>query len=301
MRTPGLLPRVALGIFLLAWFPPLPGVPAGAAEDAKTKVLVVTGPSRHPPGTHEVAAGGRVVEFLLEHARGMPPVDAELVSRWPEQDVLDEVATIVFLGDLFPGETLVNPAKVKADLAKLMDRGCGMVCIHYATGLRKQHVAKDGDHPLLRWIGGYFSSGCPHHRSTARVCTATLAPADVDHPVLRGWKAFTFHDEPYWNNYFGENGPAENVTTLVTSMLPPEDPKQQIIAWAVQRDDGGRGFGIVVPHFFRNWKIDDLRTLVLNGIFWTAKREIPAEGVKTPLSDLAAFEPASVEPRPKKK
>ena len=51
------------------------------------------------------------------------------------------------------------------------------------------------------------------------------------------------------------------------------------------------------------WKIDDLRTLVLNSICWTAKREIPTVGVRTSLPDLAVFEPAAVEPepRPKKK
>ena len=101
-----------------------------------------------------------------------------------------------------------------------------MVCIHYATGLRKQHVAEDGDHPLLGWLGGYFSSGCPHHKSVARVVTATVEPDPGDHPILRGWRKFTFEDEPYWDNYFGKNGPAENVTSLAFAMVPPEAPKK---------------------------------------------------------------------------
>jgi type 1 glutamine amidotransferase len=297
---PELLDRrlVVLAAVLLTCFLPVAADTAIAAGGADAQVLIVTGPSRHPPGTHEVAAGGRVVQFMLEHVQNAPPVRSKLVSEWPrEEKIFGTVATIVMLGDLFPGETLAEPAKVKADLTRLMDRGCGMVCIHYATGLRAEHVGEDGDHPLLGWIGGYFSSGCPHHRSTARVCTATLVPAETAHPVLRGWKAFTFDDEPYWNNYFGKNGPAENVTPLVTSMLPPEDPKKETIAWAVERRDGGRGLGIVVPHFFRSWKIDDLRTLVLNGIFWTAKLDVPPEGLKSELPDLAAFEPAAVEPQ----
>jgi hypothetical protein len=37
----------------------------------------------------------------------------------------------------------------------------------------------------------------------------------------------------------------------------------------------------------------------MNAIVWTAKREIPAGGVKTKSPDLAAFEPASVEPLPR--
>ena len=293
------------GLLLVATAIPGSDAPRVAAAEAKTKVLVVAGPSKHPPGTHEAAAGARLVAYCLEHAQGVKPIQATVVSEWPKDpSAFQDVATIVFFGDLFPAETLDDPAKVKADLAALMDRGCGIVCVHYATGLRGHQVASDGDHPLLHWTGGYFATaGCTHHRSVTRVCTATLSPTSADHPVLRGWKEFTFHDEPYWNNYFGPNGPSENVTALVTSMLPPESPKKETIAWAIERPDGGRGLGIVVPHFFSNWKLDDLRILVLNSVCWSAKLDIPAEGVKSSLPDLATFEPASVEPkaRPQKK
>jgi hypothetical protein len=41
-----------------------------------------------------------------------------------------------------------------------------------------------------------------------------------------------------------------------------------------------------------------LRKFILNGIVWTAKREVPADGVRTDSPDLAAFQPTSVEPKP---
>ena len=85
-------------------------------------------------------------------------------------------------------------------------------------------------------------------------------------------------------------------------MLPPEAPRREIVAWAVSRPDGGRGMGVVMPHFYKNWQVDDLRRLILNGIVWSAKREVPPEGVQTTLPDLAQFEPAAIEPpRPAKK
>ena len=268
-----------------------------AAPPAK-QILIVVGPSNHPPGTHEVAAGGRVVKHCLEQVAGL---DIALLEKWPGKDVVDAAATVVFIGDLFPPETMPEPERIKAELARAMDRGCGLVCVHYATGLRQQHVLEDGAHPLLQWLGGYFASGCPHHRSVARVCPATLTPAETDHPVLRGWKEFHFDDEPYWNNYFGKDGPAKNVTSLVTTMLPPEAPKKETVTWAVERTDGGRGVGLVIPHYYRNWQIDDLRTLVLNSICWTARVEIPEGGIQTTLPDLAVFEPDSVEPQPRPK
>ena len=269
-----------------------------SAEPTKS-VLIVVGPSSHPPGTHEVAAGARVMEHCLGQVDG---VQVTLHQGWPQNSKLvKNAATIVFIGDLFPPEVLPEPEKVKAELAAAMDRGCGLVCVHYATGLRAQHVAEDGSHPLLKWLGGYFASGCPHHKSVARVCPATLTPEKVDHPVLRGWKEFQFDDEPYWNNYFGKDGPLQNVTSLVSTLLPPEAPKKETVVWAVERADGGRGIGLVIPHYYRNWRIDDLRTLILNSICWTAKCEISPDGVQSSLPDLARFEPAAVEPMPQPK
>ena len=54
----------------------------------------------------------------------------------------------------------------------------------------------------------------------------------------------------------------------------------QIVAWAYERPDGGRGFGFTGGHYHRNWGNDDFRKLVLNAILWTAKVEVPAGGVE---------------------
>ncbi len=269
------------------------------AANTPKRILVVVGPSQHPPGTHEVAAGGRLLKYCLEAADHR----ADVITEWPaDAKSHADVASVVFIGDMFPPEVMPNRDAIMADLTALMKRGCGIACVHYATGLEAKHVAADGDHPLLHWMGGYFATRCNHHKSIAKVFReATVEPAKGEHPVLRGWKSFTFHDEPYINNYFGKDGPAKNVTVIATAMLPPEAPKKETIAWAVERPDGGRGFGVVMPHFYRNWKLDDMRTLILNGIVWTAKDDIPANGVRAKLSDLAEFKPDAVEPPIKKK
>ena len=275
-----------------------------AADGAR--VLVVVGPSNHPPGSHEVAAGGRLLQDALQGMKNLDPVQADIVYEWPRDESLREsVATIVFIGDTFPANRFEKPERNLAQLAGMMDRGCGIVCLHYATGLLGEDVKPDGDHPLLRWLGGYFANrSCPHHRSIARVYQeARIAPAAPSHPVSRGWKDFIIHDEPYINNYFGgpDNSPAPNVTALATSMLPPDAPTREIVAWGVERPDGGRGFGIVMPHFYKNWNNDDLRRFILNGIVWTAKLAVPPEGVSTDKPDLGAFKPESVEFIPRKR
>jgi type 1 glutamine amidotransferase len=265
------------------------------------QILILVGPSNHPPGSHEVAASGRLIKHCLEHSENVRGVRAEVISEWPQdRQKLQSIASVVFTGDRFPPEEMPDRDRIMADLKSMMNHGCGLVCVHYATGLGANHVAPDGDHPLLAWMGGYFATRCPHHQSIARIYeAATIEPTKADHPVLRGWKAFTVHDEPYIRNYFGKEGLAKNVTPLATSQLPPEAPQQEIVAWGVSRPDGGRGAGIVMPHFYKNWRVDDLRMLIMNAIVWSTKLDVPAEGVKTPLPELARFEPQSIEPPPR--
>jgi type 1 glutamine amidotransferase len=293
--------KLILLLFLLGGLSlaaPASGAPAAA------RVLIVVGPSTHPPGSHEVAAGGRLLKHCLENMSNLPGVKADVVEGWPDQTLRDAAATVVFIGDTFPPNRLPNAQQNLAELEAMMRRGVGMVCVHYATGLRGEDVAADGSHPLLGWLGGYFANRtCPHHESFAKIFPAvTIRPAAPAHPVSRGWREFTLDDEPYYNNYFGKDGnrPAANVTVLATAMLPPDNPKREPVAWCVERADGGRGFGIVMPHFYKNWALEDLRRFILNGIVWTAKLDVPAEGVQTAPPDLKAFGPGSVEfvPRP---
>jgi type 1 glutamine amidotransferase len=292
-----LLPAVLLALLAAMFLNP-------DASAAGASVLIVVGPSNHPPGSHEVAAGGRLVKHCLENMANVPDVKAIVVQEWPKDDaVLDAARTVIFIGDTFPLQRMPDAQANLAKLGAMMKRGCGIVCVHYATGLRAEDVAADGAHPLLQWLGGYFATKCVHHQSIAKIYpAATITPAAPAHPVSRGWREFTLNDEPYINNYFGGEGNSllPGVTVLATSMLPPDAPRNERVAWCVERPDGGRGFGIVMPHFYRNWKLEDLRRFILNGIVWTAKLDVPADGVRTAPPDLAAFAPAAVEPLPPK-
>jgi hypothetical protein len=57
------------------------------------------------------------------------------------------------------------------------------------------------------------------------------------------------------------------------------------VGWAVERKDGGRGFGFTGGHYFANWWLPDFRRLVLNAIAWTAKIDVPAGGVESTLEE----------------
>ncbi len=280
------------------------GFSSMVAEEEKKVIAVIVGPERHAPGTHEVAAGGRLMAWCLNQAENVPGLEAEVYTSWPSgEEKPREFATLVFIGDQFPGERLDGSGAAMRDLAERMAQGSGIVCVHYATGLGRDDVSPDGDHPLLRWTGGFFATRCDHHQSIARIMKTTITPvAPRGHPIRRGWKAFEVRDEPYVQNWFGRDGLAENAFALATVPYPPSaaDAAIETVAWAIERPDGGRGAGITMPHFFRNWENESLRRFILNTIVWTTGVEVPEVGVKTTLPSLETFEPVSVDPRPRR-
>ena len=59
--------------------------------------------------------------------------------------------------------------------------------------------------------------------------------------------------------------------------------REEVLAWAFERADGGRSFGFTGAHFHRNWGDENFRRLVVNAILWTAKVEVPPNGAKVDL------------------
>jgi hypothetical protein len=79
--------------------------PLAAAEPAR--ILILVGPSTHPPGSHEVAAGGRLMKHCLEHMANVPDVKADVCYEWPQDSaLLDAASSIVFIGDIFPPQRM---------------------------------------------------------------------------------------------------------------------------------------------------------------------------------------------------
>jgi hypothetical protein len=169
-----------------------------------------------------------------------------------------------------------------------MDRGVGLVCLHFAVEVPK---GPSGD-AFLDWLGGYFEldwSVNPHW-------TARFAELP-EHPITRGVEPFTINDEWYYHMRFRES--MEGATPILTA-VPPEQTRQgrdggrsgnpavrsrsgmpEHVAWARQRPDGGRGFGFTGGHVHWNWGHDQFRKLVLNAIVWTAGAEVPSDGVQS--------------------
>jgi hypothetical protein len=49
--------------------------------------------------------------------------------------------------------------------------------------------------------------------------------------------------------------------------------------WIHERPDGGRGLGFTGGHTHANWGDPNQRKVMLNGLLWLAKMDVPAQGV----------------------
>lgn len=262
---------------------------AGAAE---TKIVLIAGTPSHPPGAHEFNAGIKLLVKCLKEIPGIDPVFVE--GGWPkDESVFQGARSVVFFMDGGGRHPMIQGDRMET-IRKLMDQGVGLVCLHYAVEFPKGKV---GDQ-ILDWLGGYYET----HYSDNPHNNARVLPKS-DHPITRGVKPFKANDEWYFKIRFRPDDP--RVTTILTAEeLVGHDKntyKDQTVAWATERKDGGRSFGFTGAHFHDNWGQDDFRTLVLNAILWSAKVDIPSEGIKSKVSPEELEKNLDPKPGPKPK
>jgi type 1 glutamine amidotransferase len=260
-----LLPSTTTTLALMAVGGTLFGASAPAAGQAK--IVLIAGRPSHGPGDHEFNAGTMILVDCLKRVKGVEPVMVR--GGWPEDEsVFDGAKSVVFYMDGGSGHPMIQTKERMALMKRLMDRGVGLVCLHYAVEFPKGEV---GDQ-LLDWLGGYYETGYstnPHNEA--------LMGVRDRHPITRGVEPFIANDEWYYRIRFRPDD--KRVTPILTTMLPKDRPSLETCAWATERADGGRAFGFTGAHVHRNWGINDFRKLVLNAILWTAKVEVPKEGV----------------------
>jgi type 1 glutamine amidotransferase len=263
------------------------GAHGGDAKAALKKIVLLAGDldKGHPPGTHEYVKSVQILARCLEGVEGVT-VETHL-HGWPAKEgTLDDAATIVLLSSGADRNPRDHPFLVGDRLKVIerqMKRGCGLVVMHWGLFVPEMN----GGEQFLDWIGGYFdyeNGPEPSGRSwysKIRTAVSMSRPGSPRHPVCRGVEPFKLREEYYYNIRFRPDD-ARRVP-LLTAEIPGEKGPQ-VVAWGVERKDGGRGFGFTGGHFFDNWKVDGFRTLVLNAVLWTARVEVPAGGVQAPFS-----------------
>ncbi len=74
----------------------------------------------------------------------------------------------------------------------------------------------------------------------------------------------------------------------------------QHMAWAYERPNGGRSFGFTGGHYHWNWGRTEIITLVTNAICWTAKIDIPEQGLKVNGPTVDVLKEGQDEPIPER-
>jgi tetratricopeptide (TPR) repeat protein len=269
----------------------------GKANREKTrKVLFLAGNPSHGYGAHDHWAGCNLLAKSLKDSE--LPIETEVYRYgWPKDaKIFDGVDCVVIYADGGGGHPVNEHL---AEMDALAKKGVGIVCLHYAVEVPKGSV---GD-KFLDWIGGYFETDWsvnPHW-------TANFSKLP-EHPITRGVKPFRINDEWYYHMRFRKD--MDGVTPILTDLPPPDslsrpdgshsgnrhvraaiDRKEpQHVAWAREREDGGRGFGFTGAHVHWNWADPDFRKLVLNAIVWCARADIPREGVADEAKTLQDME-----------
>ena len=272
-----------------------------------TKIVFVAGNRSHGWGAHEFNAGSLLMESHLKEALGEKIETVVYKNGWPKnQDSFDGADAIVLFMDGGGGHPINrNLVQVKKEI----DRGCGLMCMHYAVEVP---LGKSGK-ALQNWIGGYYETGWsinPHWIAESRL--------NRKHPISFGVEDFKVKDEWYFNMRFREG--KEGVTSVLDAVPDdnarsgrsswPRGPKKHIVeasgraetlCWSVERKDGGRGVGFTGAHFHYNFGNDGFRKLVLNAVAWTAGLEIPKKGLVTHRPDEVELDANQDFKKPEKK
>ncbi len=268
--------------------------PVFGADVAKKHVLLLAGRPSHGPGQHEHNAGVLLLKKCLDES-GLPvEATAHLNAEWPKPEELAAADTIVFYCDGGPGHVLLADDHL-VQVTKEAKRGAGFVCLHYGV----EFPADKGGPQALDWMGGFFEANWsvnPHWQADFKELPK--------HPVSNGVKPFSTNDEWYFHMRFADA--VKGIRTDLLSAVAPDSTmsrkdgphegnptvraevaakKPQTTAWAFERADGGRGFGFTGGHFHTGWGNEDQRKLVLNAIVWTAKAEVPADGVPSKVGE----------------
>ncbi|HVU87927.1 MAG TPA: ThuA domain-containing protein [Pirellulales bacterium] len=238
------------------------------ANAAEKKQLLLVGQKRdnHPVTTHEFMPGLRILAATLEKRDDVEVRVVQADGAWPEGPELIRRADGLVLYVSEGARWIAADPRRQDAIAQLAARGGGLTALHWAIGSKDpQYIAA-----FATLFGGCH--GGPDRKY--QVLETRLQPAEPRHPMARGLAPLTIHDEFYYR-LKRPQGAAQPQPVLTATI----DGAEEMVALAFERPDGGRSFGFTGLHFHENWKQEVYRRLVTQGVLWTLKIDIPAQGV----------------------
>lgn len=269
--------------------------PPRQPQPGSLKVVFLAGPKEHgSEGRHEYEKDLRELAWMLENSTNLTNLEitTEVLVGKPSRDLsyLDGADLVVMdsNGDWLPNETgLFFPqaaehdgrtyddetmAYLRALEQKIEDEQIGMAMFHYTMWVDNWA----GRSILERWFGGVWIP----YLSQNPVDTWSVSVLAPRHQILSGVDTWTMREEMY-SRYFLPYDPARTDLLLGTPTNNENGP--QVIAYAYERPDGGRGFVYGGLDYHDNMHLyEGLRTFLVNALVWTGGQRVPREGVQMP-------------------
>ena len=246
-----------------------------APTSGLAKIILLAGGPSSKAMAHEYFAG---CALLMEWLKQQPGVWPVMARGWPANEKLFQGARcVVYFGDGGGKQPFLDAHRWTV-LQRLRASGAGLVLLHQAMDFP---LGAQGDE-IKHWLGGVFHSDIGSRGHWDMNFTKIAS-----HPVTRGVQPFAAPADGWlYNLHFLDTG----VTPLLVGAVPEKsrstaDAKKhhgrdEVIAWAHEEPDGTRGFGFTGADLHQSWSYESQRKLVLNGILWTAKLPVPADGAE---------------------
>ena len=258
---------------------------------AERQLVLVAGTQSHGPGDHEFNAG---VQLLAKCLKDVPGLKTTVqLNGWPkDESILEKADAVLFYMDGGGNHPVAQKDRL-AFMDSLMSKGVGVGFAHYAVEVQ----TNKGGMEWKKWIGGHYE-----HLYSCNPMWSPEFKKFPNHPITRGVKPFSIEDEWYFNMRFRDG--MKGVVPILTAIpsddvrdgpyVYPKGPYEHIVKasgrpehmmWAVEREDGGRGFGFTGGHRHKNWGNDNFRKVMLNALLWISKVEVPAQGVESKVTE----------------
>lgn len=261
--------------------------PAWSMETHK-KIVLIGGQKSHGRGEHDFNRGIHLFKTFLENSPDVKNIDGLTIEAhpyaWPAEKDLEDASTLLFYFDGAGKHPLLD-ADRRAQVDRLMRGGVGLITLHQASTVPADNTSID----FPSWLGG------ARYGLVDRTTTSAFFAPPAHHPISRGVGEFTYHDEFYPTIRFDKS--AGQITPILTGNMHTEfadnkpvvtESSPHTVAWAFERDGGGRSFAFSGGHYLRAWDQPSVRKMLLNAIFWTAGLEVPEDGVHTNADAQAA-------------
>jgi hypothetical protein len=265
---------------------------------ADKRIVLIAGRPSHGPGMHEFRAGCLLFQKALA---GVPGVKVDVYDMgWPSKEVdgkrvddsaaLDGADAVLIYADGRKGHPAFQGDRTQV-IDALAAKGAGLGFAHYGVDV----LAGEPGEAMQRWNAGFYEN-----LWSVNPMWKPSFEKFPNHPVTRGVKPFSTHDEWYFNMRWTADPKSKAKMTPILVATPgdevrkgpyvsPPGPFDHIIAasgqeetmmWVFERPDGGRSFGFTGGHTHANWGDPNQRKVMVNALLWIAKVDVPARGVE---------------------